>query len=127
MRLLEGRMPLRRLPVPQVHQCLVFAIKGTRPDFGRGGGGESKIGAARRAELTSLEATRKNIRQANADMTMMTEEKEDETGDSEGPAGDLLRYVPTGEDQRIRDIYGDWVHSNDGAHLSKGVQDDKAW
>ena len=51
---------------------------------------------------------------------MMTEENKDETGDSKDPAGGLLRYDPKGEDQQIRDIYGDWVHSNDGAHLSRG-------
>ena len=45
----------------------------------------------------------------------------DETEDGEGPAGDLPEYVPTGEDRQIGEVYVDWVHSNDGAHLSGGV------
>ena len=45
----------------------------------------------------------------------------------ERPAGDLPGYVPTGEDRSIKEVYGDWVHCNDGAHLSGGVKDDQAW
>ena len=57
----------------------------------------------------------------------MTEEKEATEGGGEGTAEDLPGYVLTGEDQRMQNIYGDWVHSNNGAHLSRGIQDDKAW
>ena len=47
--------------------------------------------------------------------------------DGEGPAGDLLGYVPAGEERWIREVYGDWVQSNNVAHLSGGVKDDQAW
>ena len=57
----------------------------------------------------------------------MTEEKEATEGGGEGTAEDLPGYVLTGEDQRMQNIYGDWVHSNNGAHLSTGIQDDKEW
>ena len=60
-------------------------------------------------------------------MTTTTDETTDETGDGEGPAGDLSGYVSTEEDQRIREVYGYWVKSNDGAHLSGGIKDYKAW
>ena len=48
-------------------------------------------------------------------------EKTDETEEGEGPTQDLTGYMPTGEDKRIMEVYRDWVHSNDGAHLSGGV------
>ena len=47
--------------------------------------------------------------------------------DGEENLGDLTGYVPTGEYRRIKEAYGDWVHSNDGVHLSGGVKDDQAW
>ena len=46
--------------------------------------------------------------------------------DREGPAGDLPGYVPTGEYRWIREVYGDWVQSNDEAHLSGGIKYDQA-
>ena len=55
-----------------------------------------------------------------------TEDKTDETEDGEVPAGDLPWYVRTGEELRIQEIYGDWVHSKDEAHLSGGIKDDQA-
>ena len=58
---------------------------------------------------------------------MTTEEKEDDTGDSKEPVGDLPGYVPMGEDRQIIEVYRYWVHSNDEAHLSGGINYDKAW
>ena len=36
-------------------------------------------------------------------------------------------YFPTGEDRRIKEVHGDWVHYNDGSCLSGGIQDNNAW
>ena len=47
--------------------------------------------------------------------------------DGWGPAGDLSGYVPTGEDQWIREVYRGWVQSNYGAHLTGGVKYDPTW
>ena len=33
-------------------------------------------------------------------------------------------YVPTPEDLRLREVYGDWVHGNLGTHLDGGVTED---
>ena len=49
------------------------------------------------------------------------------TGDRKGAVGGLPGYVPTGEDQRIQEVYRYWVNSNDGAHISEGIQDYKEW
>ena len=45
----------------------------------------------------------------------------------EGMAGDVLGYQPTPEDQRLREVYGDWVHANSGTHLDGGVRNDSTW
>ena len=34
-------------------------------------------------------------------------------------------YIPTRKDRRIMEVYGHWVHSNYGAHLSGGVKVDQ--
>ena len=36
-------------------------------------------------------------------------------------------YVPTPEELRLREVYGDWVHRNPVTHLNGGVKDDSAW
>ena len=36
-------------------------------------------------------------------------------------------YVPTPEDLRLWEVYGDWVHGNSGTHLDVGVANDSAW
>ena len=41
--------------------------------------------------------------------------------------GDLPGYVPTWEDWQIQEVYGDWVHSNNGAHLSWGIVTNNDW
>ena len=35
----------------------------------------------------------------------------------EGASGDVPGYVPTPEELRLREVYGDWVHGNPGTHL----------
>ena len=46
--------------------------------------------------------------------------------EGEGERGDVLGYVPTPEDLRSREVYGDRVHGNPGTHLDGGVNDDSA-
>ena len=60
-------------------------------------------------------------------MTTEPEEKEVVTGDSEGDAGGLPNYVPTGGDRRIQVVYRDWVHSKYRSHLSGDIADDQEW
>ena len=55
------------------------------------------------------------------------EEREAVTEDNKGTADDMPGYVPTGEDRQIQEVYKDWVYSNNGAHLSGGIQDNKEW
>ena len=43
------------------------------------------------------------MRRGDADATGATAEGERESGD-------VLGYVPTPEDLRLREVYGDWVH-----------------
>ena len=60
-------------------------------------------------------------------MTMKKEGNPEDTEYGEGPTGDLLGYVPTREDRRIQEVYGDCVHSNYGAHLSGGDEANQEW
>ena len=39
----------------------------------------------------------------------------------------MLGYIPTPEDLRLREVYGDWVHGNPGTHLDGGVKEDGLW
>ena len=43
-----------------------------------------------------------------------------------GASGDVPRYVPTPEDLRLWEVYGDWVHGNPVTHLDGSVTDDSA-
>ena len=36
-------------------------------------------------------------------------------------------YNPTPKYLRLREVYGDWVHSNPGTHLDRDVRDNLAW
>ena len=36
-------------------------------------------------------------------------------------------YIPTPEDLRLREVYGDWVNGNPGTHLDGGVKYDLEW
>ena len=46
--------------------------------------------------------------------------------DAEGEAreGNIPGYMPTPQDFCLRYVYRDWVHTNDGEHLSGGIIDD---
>ena len=104
----------------------VSALGGKRQDDRQRGGKGLEGGMAQGAALTFLEAARKNLRHARATITTPAE-KVVATEDGKGAAGDLTGYVPTGEYRRIQEVYGDWVHSNYGDHLSGGIADDKDW
>jgi hypothetical protein len=43
------------------------------------------------------------------------------------PIGDLPGYKITEVDQKLMDVYGDYIHQNDGSHLDGGILDDAAW
>ena len=95
------------------------------------GGRESENGAAQRAVPLLPEALRKELQQAattkmTVTMTKATSEgTPEEREKGEGPAEDIPGYAPTREDRRIKEVYGDWVHSNDGTNLSWGVKADQ--
>ena len=59
--------------------------------------------------------------------TTTKKETPEETEDGEDPAEDLPDNVPTWENRRIQEVYGDWVNSNDGVHLSEGVKAKQEW
>ena len=41
---------------------------------------------------------------------------------------DIYRaYTPTPEDILLREVCGDWVHTNDSRHLSRGVTVNVMW
>ena len=65
---------------------------------------------------TETSARRKGV----ADVT-------EESAEGEGARGDVPGYVPTPEDLRLQEVYGDWVHGNPGTHLDGGVQEDELW
>ena len=58
---------------------------------------------------------------------MMKRETKDKVGEGKGPVGDVPGYVPMGEEWRIKEVCGDWVHYNDGVRLSGGVKADQVW
>ena len=43
------------------------------------------------------------------------------TGGGEGATGYLPSYLPLRKDQRIKEVYRDWVYSNYGTHLWGGI------
>ena len=88
--------------------------------------GSHKAEAALRAAPPLPAAAQKTQIKARA-TTTKPEENLGETMDGEGVAGDLPGYAPTGEDRRINKMYGDWVHSNDKAHLSGRIYNDVIW
>ena len=47
--------------------------------------------------------------------------------DGEGESEDAPRYVPTPEDLRLQEVYGDWVHGNPGTYLDCRITDDGTW
>ena len=117
---------MHRLPVPRVRHRTVYALRGPRQDNERGRGGSRKAtrrrgtaAAVQRATPPSPEAAGKTLRQTGVTATN-PEEKMQETEDGEGDAGDLTGYVLMGEDRWNQEVYGDWVHYNNGAYLSWG-------
>ena len=44
-----------------------------------------------------------------------------------GGGVDLPGYTPKAVDLCLQDFYLEWVHINDGGHLSKGISDDVTW
>ena len=62
----------------------------------------------------------KDRRKGDADATGATTE-------GEGESGYVPGYVPTSDDLRLREVYGDWVHGNPGTHLDGGITDDGKW
>ena len=54
----------------------------------------------------------------------------DEKTEVEDPTlsiGDLPGYVPNEVDLKLKEVYGDYLHQNDGTHLDGGIQDDAVW
>ena len=94
-------------------------LGGTRQDDRRRRGGDPEGGEAQRAAAPLPEAAQKNLWQARATKTTPAE-NEEAIEDDKGDAGYVTSDVPTEEDQIIQEAYGDWVHSNDGAHISGG-------
>ena len=84
VRLLEGGMTLRQLPVEQVHERPFSALGGGRPDYRQGGGGESGSGAAQRAGGIGAEG-RAAVAQGHA--KTMTTSGHDDDNDNKGEAG----------------------------------------
>ena len=51
-----------------------------------------------------------------------------ELGGGENPEkGDLDGYLPTPGDRRTKEVYVDWVRSNDGSHITGEIRDDIQW
>ena len=46
------------------------------------------------------------------------------TDNGKGENGDVPGYVPTPEDLRLREVYGDWVYGNLSTHLDGGIKED---
>ena len=79
------------------------------------------------AAATTTTTTKTTTKTTTTTTTKTTKGTPEKTEDGEGPAGDLPGYVPTREDRRIKEVYGYWVKSNDGAHLSGGVKANQEW
>ena len=105
------------------------------PTFGwrsRGGRGDrdgshTPTGQLRETVVRRLLKMRANVGLQDPAMRLSEGGLPEETEDGEGPVGDLPGYVPTGEERCIKEVYGYWVHSNDGAHLTGGVATDQEW
>ena len=93
--------------------------------------------AAVSTDIVTQEVTPKKL---SFDAPTKDDINDDETGDStkikfiqgtteqnELPIGDLPGYDITAVDRKLMEVYGDYVHQNDGAHLDGGVMDDDVW
>jgi hypothetical protein len=52
-------------------------------------------------------------------------EEEEEVQDT--PIGDLPGAVISEADLKMKEVFGDYVHQNDGSHLDGGIKEDGAW
>ena len=75
---------------------------------------------------TSTRKTKRKGTEAQAQRRGAADETE-KTAEGEGERGDVPGYVPTPEDLRLREVYGDWVHGNLGTHLDGGVAEYGLW
>ena len=41
--------------------------------------------------------------------------------------GDLPGYMPTEVNMKLKEVYGNYLHQNDGSHLDGGILDDAIW
>ena len=91
------------------------------------GKGESQKTAQRGGPaVTAQEAARRNIRKARATTTSPAKEVVGTEG-GKGAMGDMPGYIPTVEDRKIQEVYSNFVHSNDGEHLSGGIAYSTDW
>ena len=102
---------------------LICSIQDNRR--GGGGGGGKAVGSQRAAPPPS-EADQKTLHQARATKKNPAE-KVEATKDGKGDVGYLPNYVPMGEDRWIQEVYGYWVHYNNGLHLSGGIANNNNW
>ena len=62
-------------------------------------------------------------------------QSDDESGDEQEeievetvfPIGDLPGAEVSAADLKLMDVYGDYIHQNDGSHLDGGIKDDAVW
>ena len=127
IRLSEGRVPLRRLPVTRVRQRPISALRSTIENDGWRRGRDLEGGAAWRSvdggaevRATVARGGMENLRQERA-TERTPSEKEIATEDGKGAAGDLTGYLSTGEERQTHEDYRDWVHSNNGDQISGGI------
>ena len=79
------------------------------------------------AKHTTRARTGKTAQGKGKEKSAGNTETETPPEEGEGMAGDVPGYNPTPEDLRLREVYGDWVHSNPGTHLDGGIRDNSAW
>ena len=54
-------------------------------------------------------------------------EEEDQEGSTTMPIGDLPGATISDADRKLLEVYGDYIHQNDGTHLDGGIKDDAVW
>ncbi len=54
-------------------------------------------------------------------------EEEDQEGSTPMPIGDLPDATISEADRKLLEVYGDYIHQNDGTHLDGGIKDDAIW
>ena len=96
--------------------------------------GETTTTAKRDAEETKDAGTKvpatKSMKQTGTEASARRKgsvEVMEESAEGKGARGDVPGYVPTLEDPRLREVYGDWVHGNPGTHLDGVVAEDGLW